>query len=94
MRQIALGAAGFLADQAHGFKLVEQIAAAGVDVAQAIDQLAAGVLHRRHDGRIFGLQRVVIGQRDSVDARAKAALVRHAGDLLAVEENPGLVAAQ
>jgi hypothetical protein len=32
VRQVALGAAGFLADQPHGLQLVEQVARAGVDV--------------------------------------------------------------
>ena len=36
VREVALGAAGFLADQAHGFQLVEQVGRAGVDVLQAV----------------------------------------------------------
>ena len=83
MRQVALGTAGFLADQAHGLKFVEQIATAGVDVRQAVHQLAAGVLHGRHDGRVPGFQCVVIGQCNRIDAGTKTALVCDAVNQLA-----------
>ena len=94
MRQVALGAAGFLTDQPHRFELVQQVAAAGVDVRQAVDALAAGLLHGGHDRGVFFLQRVVVGQRNRIDAGAEAALVGHAVNLPAVKEDARPVAAQ
>ena len=94
VRQVALGAAGFLADQAHRLQLVEQVAAAGVDVGQTVDQFAAGVLHRGHDGRVARLQCVVVGQRNGIDTGCKAWLVGYAGHSLSVQKNPGFVAPQ
>ena len=94
VRQVTLGAAGFLANQPHRFKLVQQVTAAGVDVRQPVDALAAGVLHGGHEGRVLFFQRVVVGQRNRIDAGAEAALVGHAVHRPAVQENARLVASQ
>ena len=94
VREVALGATGFLADQSHRLELVEQVAAAGIDVRQTVDQFAAGVLHRRHDGRVAGLQGVVVGQRNGIDTGRKAWLVGYAGHSLSVQKNPGFVASK
>ena len=94
VREVALGAAGFLTDQSHCLELVEQVAAAGVDVGQTVDQFAAGVLHRGHDGRVARLQCVVVGQRNGIDTGCKAWLVGYAGHSLSVQKNPGFVAPQ
>ncbi len=86
VREVALGAAGLLADQAHRLQLVEQVAGAGVDVGQPVHPLAAGVLHRRHQRRKPLLQRVVVGQGNGIDAGRQRRLVGHAVDLAAVDE--------
>ena len=94
VHEIALGAAGFLADQAHGFQLVEQVTGAGVDVSEPVHALAAGLLHSRHDGRVLRLERVVVGECDGVDAGAEGAFVGHAVHLAAIDEYVRLVLAQ
>ena len=94
VREVALRATGFLADQTHRFQLVEQVAAAGVDVGQTVDQFAAGVLHRRHDGRVAWLQSVVVSQRNGIDTGRKTWLVGYAGHSLSVQKNPGFVASK
>jgi hypothetical protein len=90
VRQVALRAAGFLAHQAHGFELVEQVAAAHVDVAQPVHHLAAGVLHGRHQPGVFRLERVVVGQGDGVEAGLEGALIGHAGHAPAIDKDRGL----
>ncbi|MCY1226415.1 hypothetical protein D9M72_386440 [compost metagenome] len=94
VRQVALGAAGFLADQPHGLELVEQVARTRVDVREPVHALAAGVLHGGHERRVLGLERVVVGEGDGVDAGLEGGLVGHAGDAAAVDEHGGRVAAQ
>jgi hypothetical protein len=94
VRQVALGAAGLLAHQAHGLQLVEQVAAAHVDVAQAVDRPATGVLGGRHQPLVFGPQRVVVGQRDGIQARLQCALIGHGLDPPPVNEHRGTVAPQ
>jgi hypothetical protein len=53
VREVALRAAGLLADQAHGFELVEQVAAAHVDVRQPVHEPCRWCAARpSSDGRI------------------------------------------
>ncbi len=94
VRQVALRAAGLLAHQAHGFELVEQVAAAHVDVAQPVHHLAAAVLQGRHQAGVFRLERVVVGEGDGVEAGLEGAFVSHAGHAPAIHKHGGAVAAQ
>ncbi len=92
--EIALRAAGLLAQQPHHFQLVQQVLGRGVDVAEAVDPLAAGVLHRRHQRLVFGLEREVVGEGDRVHARPQQGLVGDAFDAVAVDEDFRAQAAQ
>jgi hypothetical protein len=68
-RQIALGAAGVTADQAHGFELLQQLVAAMRHMQHAVVILAAvarGYAHQ-HGGVLA--QREVVTQADGIDAR-------------------------
>jgi hypothetical protein len=94
VREVALRAAGLLANQAHGFELVEQVAAAHVDVRQPVDEPATGVLHGSHQTGVFRLERVVVGEGDRVDAGLKCAFVGHAEHPPAIDKHGGVVAAQ
>ena len=47
LSQIALGAAGVLADEAHRLQLVELIGGRAIDVEEAVDLGAGAFLHRR-----------------------------------------------
>ena len=53
MRQIALRAAGFTADQAHGFKLRQQIIPAAIHMQHAIGKAPAAFLSSRHQPGVF-----------------------------------------
>ena len=87
VRQVALRAARLLAHEPHGLELVQQVARARVDVHHAVHALAAGVLHRRHERRGLRLERVVVGERDGVDARLQLRIVGHRLDAAAVDEH-------
>ena len=94
VRQVALGATGLLTNQPNRLEFVEQVARTCVGVHQTVDAFAAAALHRRHDRRIALDMRIVIGQRDRVDAGSECALVDDAVDLPAVKKHPRLVAPQ
>ena len=94
VHEIALGAAGLLAEDAHGLELVEEVGAAGVGVQHAVDGLAARRLHRQHDGRELAAQCHVVGDADRVDAGHQLRRVGDALDRLPVDPDPRLVAAQ
>ena len=46
--QVALGAAGVLADQPHRLQLVELVGGRAVDVEEAVNRVAGALLDRRH----------------------------------------------
>jgi hypothetical protein len=92
--EVALGAAGFLAHDAHGLELVQQVAGAGVDVGEAVHAPAARVLHCRHERRQLAAVREVVGERDGIDAGLQRARIRHALDGLPVDEHARAIAPQ
>ncbi len=94
VRQVALCTAGFLAQQAHGLELVEQVAGRLVDVQHAVDGLAALGLLRRHQRRHGRLVREVVAEGQRVDARLQARCIGHRVDALAIHVHRRPVAAQ
>jgi hypothetical protein len=94
MHEVALRAAGLLAENAHRLELVEEVGARSVDVQHAVDGLAAGGLHRKHQRRKIFPLREVVGHAESLDARLQGWLVGDALDAAAVDEDARLVAAQ
>src|SRR3546814_1924591 len=60
MRQIALRAAGSLADQTHRLEFVEQVLRGFVDVQHPVDRLAGCVLTGGHDRDVLLTQREVV----------------------------------
>ena len=89
MRQIALGAAGFLAQRAHRFQLVQQVAGRLVDVQHPADHAVAPRLRGQGDGRDLRAPREIIGVGQGIDARPQGRLVRDALDLAAVHMTRG-----
>ncbi len=94
VREIALRAAGLLAEHANGLELVQQVAAARVDVQHPVHGLAAARLHRAHQRRQLVAQRVVVADAERVDAGLQRRRIGDAVDPLAVDEHARLVAAQ
>ena len=92
--EVALCAAGLLAQDANGLELVEQVGAALVDVKHPVHGLAARRLHRAHDRRELVAQGEVVGQADGVDSRLQRRRVDDAFDARAVDEDARRVTAQ
>ena len=90
MRQIALRAAGFTANQAHRFKLRQQIIAAVIHMQHAIDEPPAAFLRGRHQPGIFGAMREIIGYTNGIDAWRQQGLIRDTRHLTAIHENARL----
>ncbi len=83
MREIALRAARFLADEPHRLELVEKIGRALVDMQHAVDGLARRTLPRQHQRLVLGAMREIIGDADAGNARREQRLVGDALDTLA-----------
>jgi len=90
MRQIALRAAGFTADQAHGFQLGQQIIPAAIHMQHAIGQAPAAFLRRRHQPGVFSAMCEIIGHANGIDAGREQGLIRHTRHLAAIDENARL----
>ena len=80
MREIALRAAAFLADEPHRLELVEQIGRALVDMQHAVDDLARRALPRRHQRLVLRLVREIVGDADAGNAGRQQRLVGDAVD--------------
>ena len=89
VREVADGAARFLADEPHGLELVEEVGRALVEVEHAVHGFARRALAGRHQGRMLGLQREVVGYADAGDPRREQRLVGDALDLPSVDEYAG-----
>jgi hypothetical protein len=77
LRQVAHGAAGFLADPAHGLKLVQQVTGACIDVQETIHGLAAAVLHCGHQGGEFRTQGKIVSHSHRVQTGLERSFVGH-----------------
>ena len=94
VRQVALGTAGFLAQQPHRFELVEQVASRLVEMQHAVDDaLARGLGGQRHR-RQLRPQGKVVGVGQCVHAGSQRGLVHHTADFATIHKHPGLVAPQ
>ena len=85
LRQVSLGAAGVLADEAHGLQLVELVGGGAVDVEEAVDLGARALLHRDHRVTVALLAREIVDEPQGRDTRPEAWLVGDGGDLVAVD---------
>ena len=94
VRQVALGAAGFLAEQAHGFELVQEVAGRFVEVQHAVHAPAARCLHGGHQRSLGLIACEVVTDGKCVDARSQRRGIGYAVDALAVDVHHGPVAAQ
>ena len=90
MRQIALRAAGFTANQAHGFQLGQQIITAVIHMQHAIDVPPAALLRGCHQPGIFCALREIIGHTNGIDAGRQQGFIRHTRHLAAIDENARL----
>jgi hypothetical protein len=73
--QVALRAAGLLAQQTHGLELVEQVACRVVDMQHAVDHMAAAGLGGQCDGCELRVAREVIGVGQCVDTGCERGFV-------------------
>src|SRR5262245_48271082 len=80
VREVALGAAGLLAEHPHGFELVQEVASAIVHMEHAAHHAVAPGLIGQGDGLQFRPQGVVVGERERIDAGAQGRVVRDAGN--------------
>jgi hypothetical protein len=83
--QVALRAAGLLAQQAHRLEFVEQVAGRLVDVQHAVDHLAAAGLGGECHGCELRVAREVIGVGQRVDAGCERGLVGDRLDAAAID---------
>ena len=94
LRQIALRAARFLAQQSHILELVEQVAAGLIEVQHAADLPAAVRLRGQGQRRPLRLERRIVGVGQRVDPRPQRRFIGHAGHFVPVHEHPRLQASQ
>ena len=94
VRQVALSAAGFLAEHADRFQLVQQVTGRFVDVQHAIDRLAGSRLLRQHQRCKGRVVRKVVGHCQGVDARLKRRCVSNRGDRLTIDIDSWFVLSQ
>ena len=92
--EIAHGAAGFLAHQARVFELGEQVVARVVQRHKAVDRAVGGEAGSTRQRGVRGVQRVIVGHPDRVDAGSQARLVGNRLDGIPVDEHARPVAAQ
>ena len=85
LSQIALGAAGVLADEAHRLQLVELVGGRAVDVEEAVDLGAGALLDRRHRMPVALVAREIVGEPERSHARPEARLVGDGGHLIAID---------
>ena len=88
LRQVALGTARVLADEAHRLELAQLVVGRAVDVEEAVDRRARALLDRRHRIPVVLRAREVVGQPDGGDAWREARLVGDGFDRRAVEPDP------
>ena len=94
VRQVALRAARFLAQDANCFELVEQVACRFVDVQHARHMAACAGLIGHHQGGFGGIFGKVVAHAQGVDTGLQLRCVGHAADELAVHVDDGLQGAQ
>jgi hypothetical protein len=94
VRQVALRAAGLLAQHTHRLELVEQVAGGFVDVQHARHAAAAAGLERRHQRRQRGVAREVVADAERGDAGLQRGLVGHRFDAAAIDVDQRPQAAQ
>jgi len=92
--QVALRAAGFLAQHPHHFELVEQVARRLVHLQHAIDNTVAARLRGQRQAFHLRPQSEVVGEGQRVHAGAQRRLVGHALHPPAVHIDDGVQAAK
>ena len=97
VHQVALGAAGFLAQQAHRFELVQQIARRLVDVQHAVDRSSCAAMLSLLGRHQLGQRRVtrhVVAHAQRLYAGRQARRVGDRLDQLAIDVDARLEAPQ
>ena len=87
MREVALGATGFPAEQAHRVGLGQQVIRAAIHMQHAVGDTAGALLRRHHALLVFRPQGEVIGDAQRVEAGRQERLIGHALHLLAIDED-------